>query len=65
LRRGGAGFFLKHGDSIVAVRCDPRDSMRSCVDSTLTLLERARSMQAGAGGGGAAQGGTSGTQPPH
>jgi hypothetical protein len=46
----------------VAVRCDPRDSMRSCVDSTLTLLERARSMQPGPGGTG--QGGTSGAQPP-
>ena len=35
-RRGGAAFFLRHGDSIVAVRCDPQDSMKSCVDSTLT-----------------------------
>ena len=24
-RRGGAAFFLRHGDSIVAVRCDPQE----------------------------------------
>ena len=44
-RRGGAAFFLRNGDAMVAVRCDPQDSMKSCVDSTLTLLDRARSMQ--------------------
>jgi hypothetical protein len=38
----GAAFFLRHGEATVAVRCDPRDSMRACVDATLTLLERAR-----------------------
>jgi hypothetical protein len=27
----------------VAVRCDPRETMRACVDATTTLLERARS----------------------
>jgi hypothetical protein len=59
-RRGGAAFFLRHGDSVVAVRCDPQDSMKSCVDATLTLLERARSMQPP----GAAPGGTPGGQPP-
>ena len=59
-RRGGAAFFLRHGDSVVAVRCDPQDSMKSCVDSTLTLLDRARSMQPS----GAAPGGTPGGQPP-
>ena len=60
LRRGGAGFFLRSGDSMIAVRCDPQDSMKSCVDSTLTLLERARSMQPS----GVAPGGTPGGQPP-
>ena len=60
LRRGGAAFFLRNGDASVAVRCDPQDSMKSCVDSTLTLLDRARSMQPS----GAAPGGTSGGQPP-
>jgi hypothetical protein len=44
-RGGGAAFFLRNGDAMVAVRCDPHDSMKECVDSTLTLMERARSMQ--------------------
>jgi hypothetical protein len=60
LRRGGAAFFLRNGDAVVAVRCDPQDSMKSCVDSTLTLLDRARSMQPS----GAAPSGTPGGQPP-
>jgi hypothetical protein len=60
LRRGGAAFFLRNGDAMVAVRCDPQDSMKSCVDTTLTLLDRARSMQPSA----AAPGGTPGGQPP-
>jgi hypothetical protein len=46
MRGGGAGrgaaFFLRSGDATVAVRCDPADSMRACVDVTLTLLEKAR-----------------------
>jgi hypothetical protein len=59
-RRGGAAFFLRNGDAIVAVRCDPQDSMRSCVDATLTLLDRARSTQPS----GTAPGGTPGGTPP-
>ena len=59
-RRGGASFFLRSGDATLAVRCDPQDSMKSCVDATLTLLDRARSMQPS----GAATGGTPGGQPP-
>jgi hypothetical protein len=59
-RRGGAAFFLRNGDAMVAVRCDPHDSMKECVDSTLTLMERARSMQQPSG---AAPGGA-GAQPP-
>src|ERR1700680_2400677 len=59
-RRGGASFFLRHRAAMVAVRCDPQDSMKSCVDATLTLLDRARSMQPS----GAAPGGTPGGQPP-
>src|SRR6516164_2159726 len=52
--RGGARFVLRHGDSMVAVRCDPQDSMKACVDATLTLLDHARSMAAsGAAPGGA------------
>jgi hypothetical protein len=54
-RRGGASFLLRSGDATVAVRCDPQDSMRTCVDATLTLLERARAL--------APTGGTS-TSPP-
>jgi hypothetical protein len=59
-RGGGAAFFLRNGDATVAVRCDPQDSMKSCVDNTLTLLDKARSMQPS----GATQGGTPGGQPP-
>jgi hypothetical protein len=60
-RRGGAAFYLRNGESVVAVRCDPQDTMKSCVDSTLTLLDRARSMQPS----GSAPGGTPpGGQPP-
>jgi len=40
--RRGAGFLLRSGDVTVAVRCDPRDSMRACVDVILTLLEKAK-----------------------
>ena len=43
-RRGGAAFLLRSGDATVAVRCDPQDSMRACLDATLTLLDRARTM---------------------
>ena len=60
LRGRGAAFFLRSGDAAVAVRCDPQDSMRSCVDVTLMLLDRARSLQPS----GAAPGGTPGGQPP-
>jgi hypothetical protein len=59
-RRGGASFFLRSGDGTLAVRCDPQDSMKSCVDATLTLLDRARSMQPS----GAAPGASPGGQPP-
>ena len=59
-RRGGAAFFLRNGDAMVAVRCDPQDSMKSCVDAAVTLLDRARSMQPS----GAAPGGIPGGQPP-
>jgi hypothetical protein len=53
-RRGGAAFFLRNGDAMLAVRCDPHDSMKECVDTTLTLMERARSLQqSGAAPGGA------------
>ena len=59
-RGGGAAFFLRKGDATIAVRCDPQDTMKSCVDNTLTLLDKARSMEPA----GAPQGGTPGGQPP-
>lgn len=57
---GGAAFFLRSGDAVVAVRCDPQDSTKACVDATLTLLERAKAAQTSGG----TQGGTGGAQPP-
>jgi hypothetical protein len=56
----GASFFLRSGDATLAVRCDPQDTMKACVDATLTLVDRARSMQQS----GAASGATPGGQPP-
>jgi hypothetical protein len=64
MRRGGAGFFLRHGDQVVAVRCDPQDSMKSCVEATLTLLEKARAMQPSGAAPGGTPGGTPGGQSP-
>jgi hypothetical protein len=55
-RGGGAAFFLRKGDATIAVRCDPQDSMKTCVDNTLTLLDKARSMEPS----GATQGATPG-----
>jgi len=58
MRRGGpargAGFLLRAGDATLAVRCDPRDSMRACVEAATTLLERARTAMPSAGGPGGA-----------
>ena len=61
MRRGepsrGAGFLLRAGDATLAVRCDPRDSMRACVEAATTLLERARAgMPSGSGPSGSAPG---------
>jgi hypothetical protein len=39
----GARFMVRSGDARVAVRCDQSESMRACVDATLTLFERVRS----------------------
>ena len=53
----GAGFLLRAGDTTLAVRCDPRDSMRACVEATTTLRERARAgMPSGSGPSGSAPG---------
>lgn len=48
----GAGFLLRSGDATLAVRCDPRDTMRACVEAATTLLERARNTMPGGGGPG-------------
>jgi hypothetical protein len=42
--RGGARFMLRSGDTRLGVVCDRGESMRSCVDATLTLLDRARQL---------------------
>jgi hypothetical protein len=42
--RVGARFMLRSGDASVMVRCDPSESMRTCVDATLTLLDKVRSL---------------------
>ena len=51
--QGGAGgsarFFLRSGDSRLAVRCDDRESMRSCVDAALIMFDRVKA-QAGTAG---------------
>jgi hypothetical protein len=50
MREGGGGgsarFFLRSGDSRLAVRCDDRESMRSCVDAALMMFDRVKA-QAG------------------
>ena len=42
---GAASFVLRSGDTRFAVRCDERESMRSCVDAALTLFDKVRSQQ--------------------
>ena len=42
--RRGFGFLLRSGDAMIVARCDPRESMKACVEATSTLLEKARSM---------------------
>ena len=37
-----ARFMLRSGDARMAVRCDDRESMRTCVDAALTLFDRVR-----------------------
>jgi hypothetical protein len=54
----GAGFLLRAGDATLAVRCDPRDTMRACVEAATTLIERARAAMPSAGGSGGAAPGT-------
>lgn len=57
--RGGR-FMVRSGDSAVAVRCDPSESMKACLDATLTLLDRARASAPTSGTGS----GSGTSQPP-
>jgi hypothetical protein len=41
-RSGAASFYVRSGDTRLAVRCDERESMRSCADTALTVLDRIR-----------------------
>lgn len=41
---GGARFMFRSGDTQLSVKCDNQESMRSCVDAAITLMERARSL---------------------
>jgi hypothetical protein len=44
----GARFFLRVGDTRIAARCSDGEPMRACVDATLMLLEKAKSLQGAA-----------------
>ena len=39
-----AAFHIRVGDARMKVKCDPRETMRSCVDAALSLLDKARSL---------------------
>ena len=41
----GASFFLRVGDTRIAARCSNGETMRACVDATLMLLDKAKSLQ--------------------
>jgi hypothetical protein len=57
LRRGSSfGFFMRSGDATIAVRCDPNDSMKACVEATTTLLDKARASLPPTGSPGASPG---------
>jgi hypothetical protein len=52
-RSRAARYVMRSGDARLAVRCDDRESMRTCLEVTLTLFDRIRG-----------QGTTSGSTPP-
>ncbi len=56
--RRGAGFLIRSGDATMAVRCDPRETMRACVEASTMLLDRARSALSPGGSPGAPPGTT-------
>ena len=41
-RGAGAGFWIKSGELSLGAKCPQGESMRSCVDAALLLLERAK-----------------------
>jgi hypothetical protein len=43
--RSGASFVVRSGDTRLAVRCSPQESMRACVEAATTLLDRARTAE--------------------
>jgi hypothetical protein len=43
----GSSFFLRVGDTRIAARCSNSETMRACVDATLMLLDKAKSLQGG------------------
>jgi hypothetical protein len=44
-RARGARYVLRSGDTRLAVSCDDRESMRTCLEVTLTLFDRIRTQQ--------------------
>jgi hypothetical protein len=54
---GGARFFVRSGETRVGVVCDRGESMRSCLDVALTLLDKAK--QVGSAGPSATGGSSS------
>lgn len=44
MSKSGAMFKIRIGEAEMKVKCDPSESMRSCVDAALALLEKARSL---------------------
>lgn len=44
-RGKAASFFLRVGDTRIAARCSDGEAMKACVDATLLLLDKAKSLQ--------------------
>ena len=49
-RSRGARYVLRSGDARLAVRCDDRESMRTCLEVTLTLFDKIRAQPGAASG---------------
>ena len=41
---------MRSGDATLAVRCDPQESMKACVEAATMMMEKARGMATGAAG---------------